>query len=128
MEANDIFASHHAGLNTGELRFPKCGVCLRFHWYPMPRCVYCFSSKWEWQAVAPEASVYSWTIVRRAFSKEFDAHLPYTVALLDIRDAPGVRLIGNVVDVAPEHLSFGLRVRACFDRRDWPAPVCFVPA
>ena len=36
----------------GKIAFPRCGVCGRFHWYPMPRCPHCRSRQLAWQPIA----------------------------------------------------------------------------
>jgi hypothetical protein len=37
--------------------------------------------------------------------------VPFNVALVEFSDAPGVRLVTNVVDTTPDQLEVGLRVR-----------------
>jgi hypothetical protein len=39
-------------------------------------------------------------------------NLPYNVAVISIRDYPHVRIVGNVIDVAPEQMRIGMPV-AC---------------
>ena len=91
------FSGFAAAARKGRLAFPKCARCGRFHWYPMPRCPHCRSADIEWQPVSGPAQVFSFTIVRYPFDKRRADALPYVVALVTFADAPGVRLITNIV-------------------------------
>lgn len=102
------------GVAEGTLRFPYCGACRRFHWYPMPRCPHCGDQDIDWRAVGGPAEVYSWTVVRHAFSEAVAGQVPYVVALVTFADAPGVRLITNLVDVATDDISIGMAVGPVF--------------
>lgn len=110
------FAPHYAELAAGRLSFPWCEDCQRFHWYPMPRCPHCRSEHVAWRAVRPQGELYSWTEIHHAFDARYSGPLPYIVALIEFADAPGVRLIGNLVDARAETLACGLRVEADFTR------------
>src|SRR5262245_53985195 len=91
------FLPHFEGLACREIRLPCCGECGRFHWYPMPRCPHCQSSDIRWTSITGAARLYSWTVVRHAFHPSLRGALPYVVALVTFDDAPGVRLITNLV-------------------------------
>ncbi|WP_111735836.1 Zn-ribbon domain-containing OB-fold protein [Roseovarius amoyensis] len=76
--------------------FPKCGVCETFHWYPKLLCPHCGSDQIEWVATSGHAKVFSWTVVRHEFDDKLAFSVPYTVALLEITDAPGVRIVSRI--------------------------------
>lgn len=101
-----------------ELRFPFCNACHRFHWYPMQRCPHCNDTGISWNAIDPIGTVYSWTTVRRSFDTAFSHQVPYIVTLLEFSEAPGVRLITNLIDIAADDVSFGMIVRPAFDLYD----------
>ncbi len=103
---------------SGELRFPACCTCERFHWYPMVRCPYCNGSDIEWKSIKPIGSVYSWTVVQRPFDTAFKNWTPYIVGLIEFIGAPGVRLITNLVDVEPQAIQFSMTVSPAFDLYD----------
>ncbi len=97
------------------MAFPFCPSCERFHWYPLPNCPHCRDAGWAWRAVSGGGSLYSWTVVRRAFAPEFSARLPYVVGLITFPDAPGIRFVANVgVDDLP-NLSIGASVQPEFE-------------
>ena len=111
------------GAEKGELRFPRCRGCGRFHWYPALRCPHCSSAALEWTAVGGEGRVFTWTVVRYPFLLEFKDRLPLIVALVEFDDAPGVRLVTNIVDARPEEMAVGVRVSPVFRRLT--SGVCF---
>jgi hypothetical protein len=59
--------------------------------------------------------VYSYTIVHHPALPALEAGVPYNVVAVEFDDAPGVRLVSNVLDVAPEELSVGMAVVLVWD-------------
>jgi|ETNmetMinimDraft_35_1059890.scaffolds.fasta_scaffold359071_1 hypothetical protein len=106
------------GAAVGQLRFPHCTNCERFHWYPMTHCPHCGVAKTDWLTIDPEARVYSWTVVHRPFEESFAAAVPYVVALLEFPAAPGVRLITNLTGIGSDDVEFGLPATPAFDLYD----------
>lgn len=101
-------------VSRSDLAFPRCGSCGRFHWYPKASCPYCGSVQISWNRVDASASLFSFTIVRRAFSPEFEREIPYTLALVEFADAPGVRLLTQLRGEAAQHPRIGMRLRPLF--------------
>ena len=124
------FQPYFAALARGELAFPRCADCGRFHWYPMILCPSCHGARIGWVAVSGLASLFSWTVVRHDFDPaiigRFGLRTPYVVALLEFADAPGVRLISNLVDADLAALAIGMAVEAIFPAD--PGRVLFRPA
>lgn len=99
------------GLKQHEVRFPRCESCGRFHWYPMPVCPHCRSSNLIWKKTSGSASLYAWTQVCHSFAPAFDNRIPYIIGVLEFEDAPGVRLVTNIVEVALNDLHHGMRLK-----------------
>jgi uncharacterized OB-fold protein len=94
-----------------ELAFQRCKNCGTFRSPPGPICYVCRSSDTEWAPVSGNGTVYSYTIVTHPVHSALVDKVPFNVALVEFPDAPGVRLVTNVVDAAPEELSVGMPVR-----------------
>ena len=103
-------------LRAGNLCFPRCRDCNLFHWYPKSACPHCQSAALTWRAVAGRGEVFSFTVVHHAFDEKSKGRLPYIVALVTFADAPGVRLITNIVGVALRRCASALRCNRCFPR------------
>lgn len=116
------------GLRQGQLRFPRCERCSRFHWYPMKLCPHCRSAQIAWTAVAGPAKVFTWTEVHHAFDPAFALKPPYLVALVEFDDAPGVRLVTNLQGFGPGQAAIGVTVRPEFSGAGEDARVSFRPA
>lgn len=108
------FAPHFVHLAHGQLCFPYCPACARFHWYPMPLCPHCQGAGIEWRQVAPRGTLFSWTEIHHAFDARYAGPLPYIVALIDFADAPGVRLVSNIVGTAAHTLVLNMPLTAHF--------------
>lgn len=104
------------GTLKGELRFPQCSRCRRFHWYPAVRCPYCHSSDIEWRAVNSPPRVYTWTCVRRPLGPLFAIRGPHIVALVEFAEAPGIHLVTNLVGCRAEEVYIGMPLEVVFQR------------
>src|SRR5713101_2623744 len=103
-----------SGADKGELQVKRCGDGSRYHWPPRLGCPYCGSGKLEWVADDPKGEIFSWTVVHRSQTPGFENETPYAVVLVELKDAKGVRMIGNLVNCAPDKLKVGLAMEAVF--------------
>jgi uncharacterized protein len=104
-------AGYWEGLRNGHFVLPRCGICSRFHWYPKARCPHCGSDRLSWTRVSDEAVVFTWAIALHAFDSAFADDTPYLIVLVEFRDAPGVRLVSNLVTSEPDRVHVGMAVR-----------------
>jgi len=94
-----------------ELAFQRCTQCGTFRNPPVPICHHRRSTEWTWQPVSGEGTVFSFTIVTHPVHPDLASYVPFNVCLVEFADAPGVRLVSNVVDAQPDELAVGLPVR-----------------
>lgn len=99
---------------------PKCSDCGAYHFYPKPACPHCGSLRVEPAPAEPSGMVYGFSVVHRAPGPEFQQDVPYVVAII-ATDA-GPHLMGRVVEISPEAVRIGMRVRVV-DGRAGLAPV-----
>ena len=102
------------GTDKGELQVKSCDDCSRPHWPPRLGCPFCGSGNLRWKAVAPKGALFSWTVVHRSQTPGFDAAMPYAVVLVELNDAKGVRMVGNMVNGSLDRLKAGLPMTAVF--------------
>lgn len=93
----------------GELALPRCPECAAWQWYPGPGCPCGYCDEFEWQHVRGVGVLHTFTRVERAFLPGGSV-LPYTVALVELDDAPGVRLVTDLVGPGAEVPRIGARV------------------
>ena len=99
-----------------ELVIQRCAGCGAFRHPPSPVCWRCRSFAHGWVAVSGRGTVFSHAVVHRAFLPELA--VPYTVVVVALDDAPGVRLVSNLIDATAEELRIGLPVEVVFDDID----------
>jgi uncharacterized OB-fold protein len=108
-----LTAPFFAGAARGELMVTRCTACPRYVWYPAPACPHCDSAL-EWVRVSGNGTLFSWTVVRRAFLPAFEANVPFVSALIAIDEDPAVRIVSYVVDADPAALRADEPVQAVF--------------
>jgi uncharacterized OB-fold protein len=84
-----------------ELVIQQCTACATFRHPPTPVCWRCRSFAHAWVRVSGRGRIFSWAVVHRAFLPELDGAVPYTVVVVALDDAPGVRLISNLIEAEP---------------------------
>jgi len=92
-----------------------CEQCAHFFHPPLPNCPRCSSTQLTWKQVSGRGTIYTYTVGHYAVHPSLKGHPPYNVCVVLLDDADDVRLVTNVVDVAPEALEIGLPVQVCFE-------------
>ena len=90
---------------------PKCARCSTFRLPPTPFCPACRSMDVDWTPLSGRAEVFSFSVVH-GFPGLPDITL--VAAVLDLPDAPGARLVSNIVGVDPSSVAIGDRVEVFF--------------
>lgn len=99
------------GANSHKLLIQRCVNCQRHQFYPRFFCGACAGDV-EWVQTSGNGQVHSFTIVRQNGTPPFDGLVPYVLALIDLDE--GVRMMGNVVDIAVEDVTIGMPVEVGF--------------
>ena len=103
------------GCRRGELLVQKCRDCGGLTFIPQVACMHCLSPELEWVRSSGRGSVYSYTVVWRPQMPAFE--VPYVVALVELDEQPGLVLLANIVQVAPDRVEIGMRVDVTFENR-----------
>ncbi len=105
------FGPWYEACAQGRLLIQRCPACGHAQWYPRPVCTACAATP-QWAEVAPSGTLHTFTVVRQFLAAPFKAELPYVVGLVDLDDAPSVRLFGTVTDVDVTEVRIGMSLRA----------------
>jgi uncharacterized OB-fold protein len=100
-------------LRRHEVHMQRCTACGKFVFYPRSNCPFCLSPDLEWQRIAANGTVYTFTIARRATAPQFEDEVPQKIAVVELDEGP--RLTTTLVNVAPEDITIGMRVKPYFD-------------
>lgn len=101
------------GCSAHELRLQRCARCAVFRHPPRPLCHQCGSSDHDWVKVDGRGSVYSWTIVRNQAHPALPA--PYAIVVVELAEAPGIRMVANLLDASFEDIVAGMPVELVFE-------------
>jgi uncharacterized OB-fold protein len=110
-----------------ELVLPRCAQCGALVLPPVVPCPGCGHGDpaYDFVAVSGRGHVQSWTRLRQAFLPGFEADLPFLLVDVQLDDAPGVRMIGRLLDGPDAPLRIGAAVSVGFEDI---APKVAVPA
>ena len=102
----------------GELRFLRCGDCDTWIHPPQPLCPACLSRSVAPAAASGRATVLTYTVNHQPWYPNLDP--PYVVAIVALPEQADLRLTTNLVNVAPEDVTFDMAVRVLFE--EYPDP------
>jgi hypothetical protein len=94
-----------------ELVAQRCDGCNRLRHPPRPMCPHCHGVTWHAQQLAGTGTLYSYAVLHHPRSPQFEH--PILAALVDLDE--GVRVVSELVDVAPSDIRIGMRVTVDFE-------------
>lgn len=111
-------APHWEGTRLEQLRIQRCLDCREFQWGPELICHHCHSFSLEFSAVAPRGTIFSWERVWHPSKPELSGAVPFVILIIELEDAPGVRVIGNLVGDQHRAIEIGSPVEARFEHHE----------
>jgi uncharacterized OB-fold protein len=100
---------------SGRLLLQACTRCEAAQFPPEDACRSCGSFELGTRESAGRGHVESVVVVHHPVHPALRAHVPYAVVLVSLDDAPGVRLVGNVLKRAPHEIAIGDAVRVAYE-------------
>lgn len=104
------------GCRRHQLVIQHCSDCSTFVFYPRATCTSCGSRHLLWRTVSGDATLFAFTVARRATHRLLADLVPYVIAVVELDEGP--RLTSTVVETRLENLVTGLRLRADFEDFD----------
>jgi len=115
---DDVTRFYWEAAANHRLVLQRCQTCHKMQYPPEICCVHCQAEEFEVARTSGRGVVYSYSVVDRPLHAGFVDALPYVVALVELDDQPGLRILTNLVDVpAGTPLSCGLPVEVTFEER-----------
>ncbi|CDR07595.1 OB-fold domain-containing protein [Streptomyces iranensis] len=123
---DDDGAPFFAYAARGELRVQCCADCGESRFPPRPCCPRCQSFESLWKKMSGRGRIWSYVLPHPPLLPAYAAQAPYNVVLVELADAPRIRLVGNLVaaadaalnSVPPERIRVGAPVKAAFHETD----------
>ena len=113
------------GLSNGLVILQQCDDCGEWIYYPRSHCPHCLSSDLSWKQVSGEGTLYSFTVAPQATAPQFAGETPQLIAVVELNE--GVRLNTVMVNIEPEDLKVGLKVKPVFYGLDGSTLLYFEP-
>ena len=110
---DDESAPYWQGARRRQLVIQRCGDCSFYIHYPKGRCPRCQAVNLTEFSVSGRGTVYSFSIVHVKLAPGFDP--PYVVALVELDEQSGLRLVTNIVDSPIEAIFVGMPVEVVFE-------------
>lgn len=122
-DAQGLDQAYWQALRDEILVVQRCISCRRWQWGPLWICSHCHSFELSWEEVpAPSGcyvgEIYSWERVWHPTTPALAGHTPYTVVLIALPSAGGVRMIGNLTADRDTRVTIGALVTAVFEHHE----------
>lgn len=114
-EPTDLDRAYWDGLAEGKLRVQQCGACKYWQAVPETFCFACGSDDMQWKDASGKGTVHTFITVHQKYHPAFYDLVPYNVSVIELAEGP--RITANVVNIAPNDIEIGMKVKAK------PAPV-----
>ncbi|BCK70539.1 hypothetical protein Srufu_044920 [Streptomyces libani subsp. rufus] len=106
----------------GELRIQACADCDALRFPPRPCCPQCRSFNARWQRMSGRGRIWSYVLPHPPLLPAYAEQPGYNAIIVELAEAPGIRLVGNLVTAAdaplnsvdPARLRIGAPVKAVF--------------
>ncbi|MER7049030.1 Zn-ribbon domain-containing OB-fold protein [Streptomyces jumonjinensis] len=106
----------------GELRVQYCAACDEPRFPPRPCCPHCQSFDSGWRRMSGRGRIWSFVVPHPPLLPGYAEFAPYNAVVVELAEAPRIRLVGNVVAAAdapldsvdPARLRIGAAVKAAF--------------
>jgi uncharacterized protein len=103
-----------AGGADGLLLVHRCCVCGRWFHPPGPVCPACHAIDVAPCPVSGRATVWAATVNHQQWFPTL--RTPYVVAIVELPEQPGLRMLTNVIGCDPETVHSGMAVKVAFER------------
>ena len=100
----------------GVLQILRCGACGWWIHQPQPVCPECLSTNVLPQPTAGRAVVQAFTVNHQQWVP--DLEVPYVIAIVELGEQTGLRLMTRLVDIDPGEVHIGLEVEVVFEQHD----------
>jgi uncharacterized OB-fold protein len=104
----------------GKFLIKRCTACDEPHYFPRSICPFCFSDKTVWEESSGEATVYTFSLMRKSPSG------PFAIAYVTLKEGPSLQT--NIVDCDIDTISIGQKVKVVFKPTDGAPLPFFKPA
>jgi len=115
-------APYWAGLAQEQLLLQRCASCRTWQWGPEFICHACHSDDLAFEETSATGVIYSHERVWHPVHPALREQGPYIVVLVELPQAGGVRLVGNLLGDPQQPIAIGAAVRGVFEHHTDATP------
>jgi uncharacterized protein len=98
-----------------KLLIQRCARCGHFIHPPRLVCRYCLSTDLVPTQVSGRGVVDTFTIPLQPYDPYYAAHVPYTLAVVELVEQEHLKMVTNVVGIDPDDVRIGMPVEVVFE-------------
>jgi uncharacterized OB-fold protein len=97
------------------LEMQRCAACSRWHFPPVIACTVCQSQALVPTPLSGRGVIYSFTVVDRPLGGADEPRTPFVLALIDLPEQAGLRILTNILEIPPDQVRIGMPVEVVFE-------------
>jgi uncharacterized OB-fold protein len=98
----------------GELAIQRCDSCGRYQHWPAPVCRVCSAFELSPAVVSGRGTLYTYTVAMQSFHPYFDDKIPLILAVIELPEQEGLKLVANLVECTEADVEIGMPVEVMF--------------
>jgi uncharacterized protein len=111
---DDLTRFFWEGVAEHRLMILRCDACgFYIHW-PRVVCPNCLGISLTPAEVSGDATLVTWTFPSQPFDPYFQAHIPYALAVVELVEQDGLKMVTNLVDYDSDGLRIDMPVRVAY--------------
>ncbi|MBO0728821.1 MAG: Zn-ribbon domain-containing OB-fold protein [Acidimicrobiaceae bacterium] len=116
-EPDAVSAFYWEAARESTLVIQRCQACGRYLHPPGVVCPACLSEDLVPTEVSGRGRVYAYTVAHQAFDAAFSDDVPYLLALVELDEQPGLRMLTNLVGATAADVESGAPVEVTYETR-----------
>ena len=101
-----------------KLVLQRCDACGYYIHWPGVICPRCQSVQLSPRELSGKGVIFTYTVVHHVFAPVYAEDVPYSIAIVELDEQPGLRMLANIVDCPNEALYIGMPVQVTFQDLD----------
>ena len=116
--ADELSEPFWKAARSSTLVIQRCQHCGHYSHPPENVCPRCRSleQSFEFEPVSGRGKIKSWIVMRDAFLPGFVDDLPFVIAVVELDEQPGLRMMTRIVDGVDACIKIGMAVRVVFQK------------
>lgn len=117
-EGDGLSAPFWNGLRENRVMVQHCAACGTWQHGAEWICHHCHAMDPAWEAVTPRGRIYSWERVWHPAHDCLNGYGPYLVVLVELPQAGGIRMLGNLLGDPMQEVVIGAEVQGVFEHHE----------